>query len=245
VKQIGRVVHFFREAESTNDIAKSLARKSREGTVVVAETQTRGKGGLGRNWHSPRGGLWISIILKPSLPPAQTPVLNLVVSLAVAEAISMLGIEAKTRWPNDVIVRGKKIAGILAEAEFNGRTNYVVVGCGIDTNVEIESFPEDIRQRASSLRRELGMEIDHPGLMKQIFTSIEFYYRQLMDGYLREVLERWKAQSDMIGRRVQIRTRNESFAGISLDIESDGSLLVRTQDGQVQRAFVGECTLVE
>ncbi len=242
---MGWVIHFFREVESTNEVAKELAQRSREGTVVIAETQTKGKGGLGRSWYSPKGGIWMSIILKPDLPPRETPVLNLVCSLAVAEAIFELGLETRTRWPNDIIVRGKKVAGILAEADFNEHTNYVVVGMGIDTNVDVSSFPSDIRDTATSLRMELGREIDQDSLVKRIFKELDLDYHKLREGSLDELLDKWKSLSDMMGKKVKVRTQNESVIGIAVDVETDGSLLIRTDDGDMRSAITGPCTLVE
>lgn len=243
--RIGRIVHFFREVDSTNEVAKGLAKRSEEGTVVIAETQTKGKGGLGRNWFSPPGGIWMSIILKPDLPPSESPVLNLIISLSVAKAISELGVEAKTRWPNDVVIKGKKVAGILAEADFNEHTNWVVVGIGIDTNVDPNSFPSDIRERTTSLKKELEREIDNHSLIQRIFRQIDIDYSRLRRGSLGELLHEWKSCSDMIDRSVEIKVQNEKLIGIPVDIETDGSLLIRTENGTVKRAIIGECTLVE
>jgi BirA family biotin operon repressor/biotin-[acetyl-CoA-carboxylase] ligase len=187
----------------------------------------------------------MSIVLKPDLPPQETPVLNLILSLAVADALCALGVKAETRWPNDVLIRGKKVAGILAEADFNRRTNWVVVGIGINTNVEIESFPEDFRDRATSLKRELGREIDNSKLIGRILQELDRDYRRLREGYLHEILDEWKRHARMMGRRVKIRTKDELLAGTALDIGRDGSLSIRTDSAEVRCATVGECSLSE
>lgn len=226
-------------------MAKQLAQGSVEGTVVIAETQSKGKGGLGRSWFSPKGGIWMSVILKPDLSPQEMPVLNLVCSLSVTRVICELGLEAMPRWPNDIVIKGKKVAGILAEADFNGRTNWVVLGIGIDTNVDIGSFPLDIREKATSLKTVLGKEIDHDSLTKRIFKQLELDYQKLREGRLDELLSEWKLRSQVMGKKVEIRARGESLMGIAVDIGTDGSLFIRTENGDTRPAIVGECSLIE
>jgi BirA family biotin operon repressor/biotin-[acetyl-CoA-carboxylase] ligase len=213
--------------------------------VVIAETQTKGKGRLGRKWFSPRGGLWMSIVLKPHLPPREVPLLNLVCSLTIARVLSELGVRAAPKWPNDVVVGSKKVAGILAEADFNGYTNWVVVGIGIDTNVDIDSFPVDVRRRATSLRRELGQEIDHDSLTIRILTGLELDYGKLKEGDFDELVSEWKLKSDIMGKKVKIGLQNESFVGVAVDIGMGGSLLIQMENGDTREATVGEFSLIE
>jgi|GEM_PF-4836027 len=187
----------------------------------------------------------MSIILKPNLQPREIPLLNLVCSLTIARVLLELGAKAAPRWPNDVFVSDKKVAGILAEADFNECTNWVVVGIGIDTNVDTDSFPPDVRRRATSLRRVLGREIDHDGLTKRIFKELEADYHKLKERDFDELLSEWKFHSDIMGRKVRIGFQDESFIGVAVDIGIGGSLLIQMEDGNTREATVGEFTLIK
>ncbi len=239
---IGREVHFFQEVDSTNDVAKRLAGLSREGTVVVAVTQTGGKGRIGHRWSSPTGGLWMSVVLWPTIPPESLPLLTLVAGTAVAVSISRLGLDARTKWPNDVVVDGKKVAGILAETGFDGRA--VVLGIGVNTNLETKLLPRAFRRRATSLKEELRREVSNHELMRSILRKLDHDYARLQQGSVDGLLQEWRRLSLTIGRRVEVVAAGSVVKGVARDIQDDGSLVVETSYGRVQLARAGECRMV-
>ncbi|MEM2676119.1 MAG: biotin--[acetyl-CoA-carboxylase] ligase, partial [Candidatus Bathyarchaeia archaeon] len=169
-KFFGKYIFFSHEVNSTNDWAKELAELGApEGTVAIAETQTAGRGRIGRKWHSPKGGLWFSITLKPNLKPSETVKLVFLAGLAVAETLRELcGLKAETKWPNDVLVDGRKVCGILSEMKTVGeKVDYVVVGVGINANINVEKeLPPELRETATSLKAMLGKEISMENLFK-------------------------------------------------------------------------------
>ncbi len=159
-KWLGRDLRSFSEVNSTNEIAKSLAPSCQNGTVILAETQTQGRGRLSRHWASPLGGIWMSLILKPEMPLERVYQINMAVSVAVSRAIfSLLGLEAGIKWPNDLMIRKRKTCGILMEVSAEvGRLDYAIVGLGINANVSMCNFPEE--WMSTSIARELGHKVN-------------------------------------------------------------------------------------
>ncbi|HEX7445408.1 MAG TPA: biotin--[acetyl-CoA-carboxylase] ligase, partial [Methanothrix sp.] len=175
-KWLGKDLCSFSEVNSTNETARSLASSCQNGTVILAETQTRGRGRLSRQWASPPGGIWMSLILKPEMPLASVYQINMAVSVAVSKAISnLLGLKAGIKWPNALLIRERKICGILMEISAEvGRLDYAVVGLGINANVELSNFPEE--WFATSLSHELGHEVSRVDLIQGILLEIEEAY---------------------------------------------------------------------
>ena len=246
-KRFGRNILFLRMAGSTNDLAKELAGYGTvEGTVVVAETQTAGRGRLGRAWVSPKGGLWFSVILRPELKPAEAVGLVFMAGLAVAEVLHELyEMSVETKWPNDVLVNGRKVCGILSEMNTMGeKVNYVTVGVGVNVNLDVKkAFPEELRANATSLENELGRKVKLEELFKVLLENLENIYELFLEEGLASVLGKWKTYAGFLGCRVEVTSGADKWVGVASDVGNDGALVMKLGDGTVKRVFVGDATL--
>lgn len=239
-KFVGRTVISRPSLVSTNAEAKKIAPSADNGTVVLAEVQTIGRGRMKRSWHSPRGGVWMSVILKPRIPPAFAFRVNIAAAVAVARALEGLyGLEVGIKWPNDLVVREKKVCGILTEigAEMDS-LNYAVVGIGINANLDPDSFPED--WKATSISRELGRDVLRVELVQRVLGEVERACGEMAASF-DQVIGEWSARSATLGRRVRIITRSGEFEGLAESLEADGALLVRRDDGPGERVLAGDC----
>lgn len=244
---IGRRLEYLPELSSTNEMAKKLARDGcPEGTVVVTECQSGGRGRMGRVWFSPRGkGLWFTIVLRPPVNPAETPQMTMVAAVAVAGAIrEHTGVAADIKWPNDILARGRKLCGILVElnAEMD-RVNFMVAGMGLNVNVPESEFPPEIRGAATSLQAESGRHIPRVPLLKALLTSFEDWYRLWLDRGFAPVLNRWRQLCVTLDCPVTVHTVRENYTGYAIDVDETGALLVKTDDGRIERLLAGEVTL--
>ncbi|HVP15983.1 MAG TPA: biotin--[acetyl-CoA-carboxylase] ligase [candidate division Zixibacteria bacterium] len=242
-KRFGRRVFFSREVNSTSEWAKNLAKMGAgEGTVAVAETQTAGRGRLGREWASPRGGLWFSIVLRPKLEASEAAKLVFVASLAVAEALhEKYGLRTETKWPNDVLVQGKKICGVLAEMNTKGETiNYVVLGIGVNANFANDALPEFVKTNATSIEKEFGKKIRLESLLKALLEKMETIYDRYLEAGFSPLLEQWKTYAGFLGRKVVITDQEERLNGLALDVDLDGALILKLEDGTRRRIRVGD-----
>jgi BirA family biotin operon repressor/biotin-[acetyl-CoA-carboxylase] ligase len=243
-KRFGKMIFFKREVDSTNEWAKELAKHGlEEGTVVVAETQTSGRGRLSREWFSPRGGLWFSVILRPKIRAAQAARLVFVAGLSVTEVLhEKYGLEIETKWPNDVLVNGKKICGILTEMNTTGeKINFVVVGIGVNANFVVGDFlPTQLQGSATSLEDELGHKVLFEELLGTVLEKLETEYDSFMSGEYSSLLDKWKGYAKFLGRRVEVASENEVFNGLALDVDRDGALILKLEDGMIKRVFAGD-----
>ena len=233
-KFMGKDIHYFKEVDSTNDVAKYLAQNgAEEGTVVVAEIQNRGKGRRGKTWISPPGGVWMSIILRPDIPPSRAPQLTLVTGVAVAETLKKeLKLNVGIKWPNDILIGNKKVCGILTEVNASiNKVNYVIVGIGIDMNVDVPLFPPDLQKGATSLKNELDTEINGAILVQKFLLNLEKLYSQFTAGKFPDILNEWRFLSKTIGSRVEVRTRGKTVQGDAVGINKDGILILELDDG--------------
>ncbi|MDH7564762.1 MAG: biotin--[acetyl-CoA-carboxylase] ligase [Candidatus Bathyarchaeota archaeon] len=246
-KHIGARIIFLHETSSTNDLAKELAFSgSPEGTVVLAEAQTNGRGRLGREWVSPRGGLYFSVILRPRLAASEAAKLVFAAGLAVVEALDELYcLRTETKWPNDVIVNGRKVCGILSEMNMrNGLMDFVVVGFGVNANFDIKkALPEPLWANATSLWTELGRKIELGALFKEVLERLEKLYNSFLKNGSSPVLREWKKHAAFFGEYVEVISGNEYLSGLALDIEDDGSLTIKLDDGKVKHVFAGDVSL--
>jgi BirA family biotin operon repressor/biotin-[acetyl-CoA-carboxylase] ligase len=233
--RFGRDVRWYAEVASTNDLAARLAEHGgAEGSVVIADAQTAGRGRLGRVWSSPAGsGLYVSVVLRPR--NHAMPLLTIAAGVALIEGIrAATGLMTVLKWPNDVYLNRRKLAGILAEAA----PAHVVVGFGI--NVSPAVYPADIAARATSLERELGRTVDRGTLLVECLAAFEARYDDVQCDRTAVVLDAWRAFArPMLGRSVQWDTRDGVRQGVAEDVDASGALLVRTQDGTV-RVISGE-----
>jgi BirA family biotin operon repressor/biotin-[acetyl-CoA-carboxylase] ligase len=195
---------------------------------------------------SPFGGLWFSIILKPSLRPSDASKLTFAASVAVAKTLSELyDLEVSTKWPNDVLVNGKKICGVLAEMSASGKaTKFVILGIGVNANFEAQVMPEQLWEKATSLKTELTRNINLERLFRMLLENLESVYLQSIERGFFSVLEEWKTFATFLGTQVKVTEENEEWIGTALDVNVDGSLRLRLQDGTLKRIFVGDVSVL-
>lgn len=242
---VGRYLRWHDSVPSTNDLALRLAEiPVPEGTVIVAEEQTAGRGRLGRAWASPRGGVWLSVILSPGLPADRVAVIALAAGIAAAQAIrKTTGLLARLKWPNDVLVDGKKVVGILAEATPGGE--WVVVGIGINANVSRDALPEVSGYPVTSLQELLGHAVDREALIRALLRELDEGYAGLRSAGVSGVLRRWREMAETLGRVVLVETAGATIHGTAVDVDEAGGLLLRLDDGTVRRVVAGDVRMQE
>ena len=237
----------FDTLDSTNTTAKELAcTGAEEGTVVIARTQSHGRGRFERLWQSPEGGVYLSVILRPSVPFEKTPLLSFLAALAVTKTINSYALHATIKWPNDVRVNRRKIAGILLESEgFGSMVNYVVVGIGINLNIDRKEFSTDIQTRSTSLLNELHHPTDYYEFLETFFITFQHYYDIFRRQQYGEIIDEWKILSDTLGRNVRIKTMTETLQGITFDVDQSGFLFLRTEQGEIKKILSGDCLYLD
>ena len=243
---LGYKIYCYDNVSSTNSIAKEVAKKDGEEKIVIlAETQTSGKGRLGREWISPMGGVWLSIILRPKITPKEALKLTFITSSAVAKTINaMFGLKAEVKWPNDVLINSKKVCGILTETKTKeNNIEFVVVGIGINVNVDLESFPSSLRNNITSLKYELGYEIKRKAFLKSLLQNFEHRYKRLQQELWSVLLQEWKLLATFLGEQVEVTSFNEVIVGEAWDLDEDGSLIVRLKNGVLRKVVTGDVTV--
>ena len=249
--ELGRKIHHYQELESTNDEAHRLAEAGAlHGEVVVADSQTRGRGRRNRTWVAPPGkAVTLSVILRPTLPPARAPEITLACAVAVAEVARELGAHsARIQWPNDVECKGHKIAGLLTElrAEMD-RVRHAVLGVGFNVSLQMSDFPEELRPVATSLLIESGERQPRPLVCARLLEHLEEWLSLHETEGFGPVADRWRELSSTLGRRVRITSEGEAVEGDAVDLADDGALLVRAPGGVLVRVLAGDvehCTVV-
>ena len=246
-RRIGQVIHLLQTVDSTNDEAAALAaRGALDGTVVIADAQRRGRGRMGRSWASPGGvGIYLSIILRPAIQPHDAPSLTLLGAVAVAEAIEeVTGLAARVKWPNDLIVRGRKVGGILGEVAAEvSRLHYVVLGIGVNVNHTEESLGPEMRHIATSLRIEAGRSFDRTALIRSLCESLDRWYNCFLSEGPAPIIERLRRSCLTLGRQVVARSGDQQLCGLAVDLDHAGALLIRDADQQLHRLIAGDVTL--
>jgi BirA family biotin operon repressor/biotin-[acetyl-CoA-carboxylase] ligase len=249
---LGRELHWYDEIDSTNRLALELARAGAPaGTAVVAESQTAGRGRLGRTFFSPpHQNLYVSIVLRPALSTAEAPTLILAAAVAVADAVAeAIGASSRVeiKWPNDVLVDGRKVSGILMELGAEAaRVQFCVLGIGVNLNVDPADFPADFRAAATSLAAAGGRRLDRAAFTRSLFGALERTLEVHARGGFAGVRPAFESRFRMAGRRVRVRELDGSeTAGAVRGIDADGALLVERADGRVERVVAGDVTLVK
>lgn len=241
---VGRSMRCYESTDSTNLRAQEIAeRDGEDGTVLIAEEQTSGKGRLGRQWTSPPGvNLYASLLLRPAIPPLDAPKLTFVAALAVVEAIAALtGLQATVKWPNDVLLNGRKLAGVLSEMRAESdRVHYVILGVGVNLNMSQKQFPADLRYPATSLLLESGKPVSRSDFVRSFLERFEHHYFRFMQEGFDVIRPDWDRLCDLVGQRVRVDMEKESLAGEAIGLDEDGSLLVRTDDGRMQNIYAGD-----
>jgi biotin-[acetyl-CoA-carboxylase] ligase BirA-like protein len=243
---VGKSIFFSEKVASTNEWAKKLASQGApEGWVAIAETQTHGRGRLDREWISPLGGLWFSLILRPKKGSAKAAELTFVAGIAVAETLhEQYGLKTQTRWPNDVLVNGRKICGILGEATMKGKEiDAVVLGIGVNANLAERVLPESVRARATSLETELNRAIRLEELFNRLLEKLEVTYALYMKRGFSPILKKWKRYAGFLGQEVEVTEGNEKITGLAYDVGNDGSLILMLENGAFKHVFAGDVSL--
>lgn len=241
---IGRRIYSYKEVGSTNDVANDLAASGeKEGAVVIAEYQTKGRGRLGRKWVSPKTkGAYLSVILRPDILPKDISIITLFSSLAAAKTIrEAVGLPALIRWPNDILVNNEKVCGILTE--LNGETdkvNFVILGIGVNINTKKEMLPEG----ATSLSAAKGKEIARVDFVRKLLKNLDRYYKLFNNGKMEKIVKQYKEVSAILDRRVQINYHNKFISGHAVDIDSEGALILRLDSGFNERVLAGDVIIL-
>lgn len=247
---IGQSVEFLLETDSTNIQALRLARAgAKEGTVVAADSQSKGKGRLGREWISPKGvNLYTSVILRPPTAPHEAQAYSLLSGVALAEAIEECSsIRPTVKWPNDVLLGGLKVGGILLEMSSDTDTiNHLVIGIGVNLNMDVTDTPEEIRSIATSIYLKSGKKVDRTKFAQLLYSRLEKWYKVILSKGSEPICEAWRAYFDLEGKKVRLSSGRDKAGttteGICMGIDPDGAILIRTKGGELQRVVAGDLT---
>jgi BirA family biotin operon repressor/biotin-[acetyl-CoA-carboxylase] ligase len=244
---VGRDIRVFEETTSTNDVIEKLARDGvKEGAVVFAEAQTGGRGRLGRKWLSPpRQGLWFSVLLRPALRPQEVTQLTIASATALRRAIkTVTGRLPEIKWPNDLLLDGKKVVGILTEmsAEVDC-VRYVILGIGVDVNQDAAEFPAELRRIATSLKLAAGRKISRAELAVEMLRELDADYARIGAGKFSQLADEWETGCETLGKNVSVQMGVRKIRGCAEALDDDGALLVRTEHGHLERITGGDVTL--
>jgi len=244
---IGKKIHLFPSISSTNTLAMEMASKGApEGTVVIAETQTDGKGRLGRTWTSPPGNLYLSVVMRPSVPLYKAPLITLMGAVAVASVIGEIcRIKADIKWPNDILISGKKVSGLLTEMSAEqDRIRHIVLGIGIDVNMDLEVLPCEIRAHTTTLATETGEKLNRTSFLQELLRAIEHWYRVFLNDP-GDVIKEWKKLNMTLGNRIMVHGAGEAIEGKAQSIDSEGRLIIRQDDGITRTIAAGDITIIK
>ncbi len=241
---LGREVVYFEETDSTNLRALALGEEgAAEGTVVIADRQSAGKGRLGRRWVSPAGvNLYASVLLRPPIPPRWAAQLTFLSAVAVARAIEeTTGLQAHVKWPNDILLGGKKVAGLLNELNAETeRVHFVVLGIGVNLNMHADQFPADLRYPATSVALETGEPVSRLAFTRSLLIHLDDLYGLFLTKGFPPLLHAWESFFDMVGREADVDCQNRRLRGIVEGLDADGALLLRLPDGASERILAGD-----
>lgn len=246
---MGRRIHYFASIESTNAIAKELADAGEpHGTIVLADEQVGGRGRSGRGWFSPAGGgVWASIIVRPSLDAERLAGLGIAIAVALASELGRaFGFDAKVKWPNDILAGGLKLGGILVEAgQVAGDTiESAVVGIGLNVDIAPGDFPAELRGKATSLTAVAGATIDRLVVLRTALEAFDAAYERYATGGAASARDRWRALSTTLGRAVEIETAGRTVAGTVTDLSPEGALVIENTDGRTVEIWHGDVTAI-
>lgn len=235
-------IYFFPVVSTTMNTAKELAKSiTKDFSVVIAQDQTEGRGRLNRKWISSEGGLWFTMILKPNLPPPLAYILNFAASLSLAKALnSLFEIDAKVKWPNDILIKRNKLAGILSEMETEGdMLKFVNIGIGLNVN----NNPKKNIHDSISIKNIIGKHVSRREILIKFLSIFEELYHQINNQTIssQDIILLWKEHTSTIGNYVRIETFGEKFEGFATDVDSTGALILKTDDGQVKKIIYGDC----
>ena len=243
-KWMGRTIHYFHTLDSTNSKAYQLALNgAEEGEVVIAESQEKGRGRLGRHWFSPPFlNLYLSVVLRPKISPHQAPLITLMAAIATVDAIQKFsGLLPLIKWPNDILLRDRKVAGLLNEIHSEmDRIHFVILGIGVNLNMDRKMFSKEIRPVATSLKIEMEQSISRKAFLQFLLQELERWYMVFMKQGSAVILKAWRDRAHIKGRRVKVTSFGETLVGIAVDVDSDGALILETADGKRKRVVAGD-----
>jgi BirA family biotin operon repressor/biotin-[acetyl-CoA-carboxylase] ligase len=245
---IGHQLHYYEEIGSTNDEAFRMGSAGApEGTALIANTQSAGKGRMQRVWYSPAGSnIYTSIILRPKITPPRAPQISILAGVAVAEVLeSYCPDRIKLKWPNDVLIDGKKVCGILSQMKTAAsEVDFIVLGIGINVNISYSQFPKEICHLATSLAIETAREISRQELIISLYENLAKWYKQLLQSGFDRIKEKWLSISPMIGKSVQVMFKEEAVSGKAIGLDEDGSLILLTAGNIELKVSAGDATIV-
>ena len=247
---IGREIIYHETVTSTNDVAMELAARKQnpEGIVVIADSQTKGRGRFGRTWISPPGvNCYFTVILRPSVPQYDMTLFTLMAAVAVVSAIrEFTGLKAGIKWPNDILLNSKKTGGILTESRSaRGRISLMAVGIGININMALNDFPDDIKAGSTSLAAESGKNFDRVGLLGNILKELERNYKILLKGNKGALINDWLRLNSTIGNKVIVKDHDRIISGIAENINESGELMIKLVSGEIQTVKAGDVTILK
>lgn len=248
-KFIGHQLYYYDEIGSTNDEAFRLGLAGApEGTALIANRQSAGKGRMQRVWHSPAdSNIYTSIILRPQIDPARAPQISILAGVAAADVLeSYCPDRIKLKWPNDILINGKKVCGILSQAKTTAsEVDFIVLGIGINVNIRYGKFPKEISNLATSLAIETGGEISRPELIISLYEKLTKWYKQLLQDGFCKVKEKWLSLTPMIGEHVHVIFGEEAVNGKAIGLDEDGSLILLTAENKEIKVSAGDATIVK
>jgi len=242
---MGRALHIFAELDSTNLTAREMAAAgAANGTAVIAEAQRRGRGRLGRSWASPAGkNLYLSVLVRGDVPLDRVAQLSLLCGVAACETVREW-CEAEIKWPNDVLVGGRKVVGILAELHAGAAERAVVLGIGVNLNAALEDFPQELRDKAGSVCLATGASVDRARFTGRLLNALEARYEQWQRDGFAPIAAAWRALTPLIGRHIRVQEPGAIVEGTVVDLDEDGALRLRRADGGEHRVLAGDVTVV-
>lgn len=246
-KFMGKSIHYKESVESTQKIAHQLVYENApEGTVVIAEEQSSGRGRMDRKWHSPKyTGIWMSLILRPNIPLTQAPQLTLLTAVAVVQAVEeVTNLIPEIKWPNDILLNGKKVTGILTELQAEAdKIHSIIIGIGMNVNQKEEDFPSELQSTATSLAIEKGEKVSRSDLIKCIFTNLEKLYLLYLEKGFLPIKILWESYAVSIGKQIKARTLTNTLEGKALGITNEGVLELEDKDGVIHQIYSADIEL--
>jgi len=247
-ESLGQTLIYYTSLDSTNSTAREHAEDGApHGTVIVADRQNQGRGRLRRNWYSPANvNLYFSVILRPLIPPVNGPSFSLLAALTLAKVLQKYFQDKSPRikWPNDVLINGKKVAGILAD--INAQQDCIdslILGMGVNVNIPLEDFPEEVRSTATSLKAELGYDVNRPKLLADIINQMETVYTLWLDKGLNPFIEEWQQSSFLMGKHITVSNVREKTSGTVQGLTDTGELLILRDDGKTEAVTAGDTSI--
>jgi BirA family biotin operon repressor/biotin-[acetyl-CoA-carboxylase] ligase len=245
---LGRQIVFYDTVGSTNTVALACGEEPEEGTVILSDSQEKGRGRLGRSWVSPPGvNIYLSILLHPRIEPEHATLITLLSAIACTYALrKTTGLSISVKWPNDLMAADRKLGGILTEMKITGKKIVLaVIGIGINVNMAAHEFPDQIRTTATSVKIETGEDVSRERIIAEILNETDRWYKVLQTGRSREIVDEWQRLTSTLGRRVLVTTGQETYTGLAEGIDDKGMLLIRLPSGEIKRISSGDLTALK